>query len=72
MQKESTHPEHPIRNFFYLLWSLVNALSYVGFFYALATPTLPYRGILLPMLGAALCIALIFGVFCPLFGKKKK
>lgn len=72
MQKENTHPTHPIRNFFYALWSLANAIAYVAFFYVLATPSLPYRSLVAVSLAAVLAAALAFGFICPLFGKKRR
>ena len=61
------HPAHPVRNFFYVLWSLVNILCFAGLFFALATVTLPLRPVFVLATATVLVFALIFGFFRPLF-----
>ena len=65
MSYNNDHPTHPVRNFFYVLYSIVNALAFVGFFYALYSESLPARGILLGVFGAILASAVAFGIFSP-------
>ena len=65
----NNHPAHPVRNFFYTLYSLLNALAFVAFFYALYNAELPSRGIVLGASGALLACALFFGILRPAFRK---
>ena len=38
MQNNSlNHPTHPVRNFFYVLWSFLNILAFAGLFFSLLT-----------------------------------
>ncbi len=65
-KQESTHPAHPVRNFFYTLWSLLNLASFLVLFYALSMEASPLRIPLLLGAGGVLLIALAFGFFRPL------
>ena len=67
MQNNSlNHPTHPVRNFFYVLWSFLNILAFAGLFFALATPTLPFRAVIILASATLLVFALLFGFFRPL------
>lgn len=72
MSQENNHPSHPIRNFFYVLWSLINIFAFVGLFVAISLPVLPYRLIYIFAAATLLVLALVFGVFRPLFGSKHR
>lgn len=71
MQQENNHPTHPIRNFFYVLWSFLNMLAFVGFFVALATEDLPLRPVLIIGTAVVMIFALLFGFFRPLLRAKR-
>lgn len=71
MQQENNHPTHPVRNFFYVLWSFLNILAFVGLFVALATKDLPYRPVCIIVAAALLILALLFGFFRPLLRAKR-
>ena len=66
-KRQDAHPAHPVRNFFYVLWSFVNVLCFVGLFFALANPALPLRPVFVIATATVLVFALIFGFFRPLF-----
>ena len=70
--KKNDHPTHPVRNFFYLLWTLVNTLAFVGFFVAISLPVLPYRAVWLFVTAVLLVLAVVFGIFRPLFGVARR
>ena len=72
MSQKNSHPSHPIRNFFYLLWSLLNTLAFVGLFVFLTLPVLPYRPIFLFVTLVVLLLALVFGVIRPALKVKRK
>ena len=65
-RQENTHPTHPVRNFFYTLWSLVNLCAFLVLFYALGMAGSPLRIPLLLGAGGVLLIARVFGFFRPL------
>ena len=67
----NNHPAHPVRNFFYTLYSILNALAFVVFFYALYSATLPMRVIVLCVSGALVACALAFGAIRPLLRAKR-
>ena len=69
MSQEREHRAHPVRNFFYVIYSLFNLLAFLGFFYALYAVSLPLRTVYLIVTGAVLVLALFVGVFRPLFRK---
>lgn len=66
-EQNNAHPSHPVRNFFYVLWSLVNAFCFIGLFYALYDPHIPLRPVFVLATATVLVFALIFGFFRPLF-----
>ena len=65
-RQENTHPTHPVRNFFYTLWSLVNLASFLLLFYALDAADSSLRIPMIVGAGAFLLVALVFGFFRPL------
>ena len=71
MKKERTvageHRKHPIRNFFYFLYTLLNAAAFVTLFYALnkAAYTLAVGA------GAIVAIAVLVGVVDALLPKRR-
>lgn len=65
MAFETEHRTHPVRNFFYVLYSILNAIAFVGFFYALYTASMPMRTLALALTGALLALALVVGVLRP-------
>ena len=67
MTNENGHAAHPVRNFFYILLSLLNLAAFLGFFYALATPALVHRQVICIVCGAWVVIALAFCLLRPLF-----
>lgn len=69
---ENEHRAHPVRNFFYTVFSLLNIFSFVAFFYALADKALPFRFALLIGAGALTVLALLFGVLRPLLRTKRR
>lgn len=71
MSHKNTHPAHPVRNFFYTLYSLVNLAAFIGFFYAIAVPALPSRFLCIVLSAAVLALALTVGVFLPLRRAKR-
>ena len=66
-EQNKSHPSHPVRNFFYVLWSLVNVFCFIGLFYALYAPDIPLRPVFVLATATVLVFALIFGFFRPLF-----
>lgn len=72
MKEQNNHPAHPVRNFFYVLWSLINALAFAGFFFALAEEKLPYRPYLVIGTATLLVFALVFGIFRPLLKRRPR
>lgn len=60
------HPTHPVRNFFYVLWSFLNIFAFAGLFFALATPALPFRPVIILAAATVLVLALLLGFFRPL------
>ena len=72
MNETNKHPAHPVRNFFYVLWSVVNALAFVGLFFALATEKLPYRPYIVIGTATLLVFALVFGFFRPLLKRRHR
>lgn len=71
MQHENNHPAHPIRNFFYVIYSLINLSAFIGFFYAICNTALPLRSLCIAVTAGVLALALIAGVFLPLRRAKK-
>ena len=69
---DGSHPKHPVRNFFYVIWSLFNILCFVGFFYALYAPTLSVRWLVLIATGGVCVLAFVFGVFRPLAATRRR
>ena len=67
MSHKNERRAHPVRNFFYVVYSLFNLVAFLAFFYALYAVTFPMRGIFLVVAGGALVLALAVGVFRPLF-----
>ena len=53
-QSDKGHGSHPVRNFGYLLYTLLNAAAFVGLFYGIGTANAPL---------AALCAALVLLAF---------
>ena len=72
MKNTASHPTHPVRNFFYVLWSVVNAVAFVGLFLALATETLPYRPYVIIGTATVLVLALVLGFFRPLLRRRPR
>lgn len=70
MNETKNHPAHPVRNFLYAIWSLVNALAFAGFFFALATRTLPYRPTVILGCATLMVIGAVFGFFRPLLKRR--
>ena len=71
MAHDNGHGAHPVRNFFYTLYSLLNLLAFVGFFFAFYAIGFPMRRMSLVVTGAILLFALIFGVLRPLARRKR-
>ncbi|MBE6568243.1 MAG: hypothetical protein E7657_06265 [Ruminococcaceae bacterium] len=71
MARETEHRAHPVRNFFYVLYSFLNIIAFVGFFYALYSVTLPMRTLILILTGIILALALAMGVIRPLFRARR-
>lgn len=67
MTNENGHAAHPVRNFFYILLSLLNLAAFLGFFYALATPALLHRYVFCVLCGAWTALALVGCLIRPLF-----
>lgn len=65
MSHGNEHRTHPVRNFFYVLYSFLNILAFVGFFYALYDTAVAMRPLLLILTGALLVLALFLGVLRP-------
>ena len=72
MMHENGHRAHPVRNFFYTLYSLLNIFAFATFFCALAQKDLPLRPMLLVVAGTFILLALFFGVLRPLFRIKHR
>ena len=71
MSRETEHRAHPVRNFFYVLYSFLNILAFVVFFYLLYNVELPMRTLLLVLTGAILALALFAGVVRPLWRARR-
>ena len=71
MSHKNNHRAHPVRNFFYILYSLLNILAFVGFFYALYSIGLSVRIPVLVLTGVLLALALAMGVVRPLLRAKR-
>ena len=71
MANEKQHPAHPVRNFFYTLYSLVNIFAFAAFFYALYAPTLPSRIAVLIGTGVLVMLGIAFGVIRPMCRAKR-
>lgn len=71
MSHENEHRAHPVRNFFYVIYSIINLAAFVGFFYALASVSLPLRSVVLIVTGAVLALGVSVGVVRPLCRRKK-
>ena len=71
MARENEHRAHPVRNFFYVLYSFLNIVAFVGFFYALYSVTLPMRTLVLILTGVVLVLALAMRVLRPLFRARR-
>ena len=71
MSNNNNHPAHPVRNFFYTLYSILNALAFVVFFYALYSVSLPMRAVVLCVSGALVVCALVFGMLRPLLRARR-
>ena len=73
MKQENNHPNHPVRNFFYMLWSLLNAVAFVALFVLITLPfPIPYRFLYVFAAATVLLLALVFGFFRPLFRVKRQ
>lgn len=72
MSNQSEHRAHPVRNFFYVLYSLFNLAAFLCFFYALYAITLPMRVIFLIVTGAVLVFAFCFCVVRPILSSRPK
>ena len=71
MARQNGHRAHPVRNFFYTLYSLLNAAAFVGFFYALYAPNFPMRTMHLVVTGAVVLVGLLVGILGPLFRRRR-
>ena len=71
-ENNNHHPTHPVRNFFYVLWSFLNIFAFAGFFVALATKTLPFRPVILLGTATVLVFALLLGFFRPLLKRRPR
>ncbi len=68
--KREEHRQRPVRNFFYTLYSLLNAAAFSAFFYLLFTEERQGEQTAL-MIGAGILVAfgVIFGIIRPLLRK---
>ena len=66
MSRETEHRAHPVRNFFYVLYSVLNIVAFALFFYALYSVEMPMRMLSLILTAAFLVLALFVGVLRPL------
>ena len=64
-QKKQPSRRHPIRNFFYLLYTVFNAVTFCSMFYALALGEKLWA----VSMATAVAVALLFGVVNELFVK---
>lgn len=67
---ENAHPAHPVRNFFYVLWSLLNALAFALGFFLFAVEPFPYSTVVLFLCAVTVLAAIVFGIIRPLFRGK--
>ena len=72
MTNENQHRSHPVRNFFFTVYSLSNIIAFLGFFYAFYAPELPNRIPILIAAGAWAALGLVLGVLRPIFRLKYK
>ena len=70
-QKAGNHREHPVRNFFYVLYSVTNIFAFAAFFFALYRDSLTARIPIMVVAGAFLALALCVGVIRPLARGKR-
>ena len=70
-QKAGNHREHPVRNFFYVLYSVTNIFAFAVFFFALYRDSLTARIPIMIVAGALLALALCVGVIRP-FARGKR
>ena len=71
MARDNGHRAHPVRNFFYTLYSLLNAFAFVFFFYVLYAVNFPMPMLHLIAAGAIVLVGLIVGVLRPLFRRRR-
>ena len=71
MAKEQQHASHPVRNFFYTLYSLLNVFAFAAFFYALYAKALPMRTPVLIVTGALVVIGIALGWIRPMLRAKR-
>ena len=71
-RNETTHRTKPLRNFFYTVYSLLNALAFTSFFYHLylAERTARDTGVMI-VCGAVAVLGLFVGILKPLLSKKR-
>ena len=63
----STHEEHPVRNFFYFIYTLINAAAFLGVFYG---ESVGMRTLSIPSI-AVLALAVLVGVVDAMRRRKK-
>lgn len=69
---ETTHRARPVRNFFYTVYSLINAVAFTLFFYHLylVERSLLDTGVMI-VCGAVVALGAFVGILKPLFSKKR-
>ena len=71
-RSETTHKARPLRNFFYTVYSLLNALAFTSFFYHLYLVQRTPRdtGVMI-VCGAIAALGFLVGILKPLFARKR-
>ena len=69
--ESSQHPNHPVRNFFYILWLLVVSVAFLALFVGIALFAETLGKILVAGGGAILLLGVIVGILVPAHKQKK-
>ena len=69
--ESSSHPNHPVRNFFYILWLLVVSVAFLALFVGISLFAETLGKILLAGGAAILLLAVIVGIIVPASKQRK-
>lgn len=69
--ESSQHPNHPVRNFFYILWLLAVSVAFLALFVGIALFADVLGKILVAGGGAILLLGVVVGIIVPAHKQKK-